>query len=51
MLLYKFEKIMMCELRLAGYNDAQVTPGQYIQPVPDLLLPLRIPSIRAEIIP
>lgn len=47
MLLYKFEKIMMCELRLAGYNDAQVTPGQYIQPVPDL--PITITDTRVSV--
>lgn len=36
MLPYTFEKIMISELRLAGYPDAQVTPGRHIQPVPDL---------------
>lgn len=38
MLSYTFEKIMMSELRLAGYNDAQIIPDQYIQPAPDLPL-------------
>ena len=47
MLPYKFEKIMMCELRLAGYNDAQATPGQYIQSAPDL--PITITDTRVSV--
>lgn len=36
MLPYTFERVAISELRLAGYTNAQITPGQHIQPVPNL---------------
>jgi hypothetical protein len=47
MLPYIFEKIMMSELRLVGYNDAQVVPGRHIQPIPNL--PVTITDTRLSI--
>jgi len=40
MLPYTFQKVMMAELRYAGYNEAKALPGQYIQPAP--ILPITI---------
>lgn len=47
MLPYTFEKIIISELRLAGYPDAQVTPGRYIRPVPDQ--PITITDTRVTV--
>lgn len=47
MLPYKFEKIMMSELRLAGYTEAQAVPVEYIQPAPGL--PITITDTRVSI--
>lgn len=47
MLPYTYQKIMISELRLAGYTDAQVIPSQHIQPVPNL--PITITDTRISV--
>lgn len=47
MLPYTFQRIMMTELGMAGYNGAEVVPGHHIQPVPDL--PITVTDTRIVI--
>lgn len=47
MLPYTFENIIMSELRLAGYVGAKATPGQYIQPAPNL--PIVVTDARVSV--
>lgn len=47
MLPIMFERVMMAELRQAGYDEAKAFPGKYIQPVPDL--PITITDTRVSV--
>ena len=47
MLPYTFQRVMMAELRQAGYDDAKAFPGKYIQPVPEL--PITITDTRVSV--